>query len=288
MSITLLGKNGQLGMSIAEILSKSGIKYNAFSKNEVDITNLSNINNLGKPSIIINAAAYTNVDGAESHPELACLVNELAPKSLAKYCNKFDIPLIHISTDYAFDGASSIPYSVNDTPNPINVYGITKLAGELAIKKYCTKYCIIRTSWVFSQHQNNFLKTMLKLSNRKEIKVINNLYGTPTDANELAKAIFYLIPKVIGSKWQSNLWHFSGSEILSWHDFASIIFTVAKNKKYIPNNPDLIPISYLEYPLTAPRPMNSALNSSALNEFLNFKHLRLKSSIANVLDSIYQ
>ena len=186
MSIAIFGSNGQLGQCLIKALSRKGTIFQQYSSTEVDVTQLSQILKIENPSLIINAAAYTDVDKAEEDSENAFNVNEIGPKNIALYCREHKIPLIHISTDYVFSGLLNTHYVESDIVDPLSVYGKSKLAGELAIQKYCPKYLILRTSWVFSEFGSNFLKTMLNFSYKKQIDVINDLYSTPTDANELS------------------------------------------------------------------------------------------------------
>lgn len=286
MSITIFGSNGQLGQSLASICDEADIQFNQYSRNEVDITRPNTISKIDIPSIIINAAAYTDVDMAEENSKKAFQVNELGVKNISLYCRTHNIPLVHISTDFVFNGLSHIPYVESDSVNPINIYGKSKLAGEIAIQKYCPRYLILRTSWVFSEFGSNFLKTMLNMSDKKVVNVIDNLYGTPTDANQLSKAILSLIPLIRKSDFKSKTLHFASQEPMSWFEFASIIFDEASKTNRLISSPRINPISFEEYSLKAARPINTSLNSSDFFELTKFKHPSLRDTLARAIKRI--
>lgn len=287
MSIAVLGSNGQLGKSLEKILADGDIPFNKYSSKEVDITEISQISSIDIPSVIINAAAYTDVEKAEIDQEKAFKANELGAKNIALYCREFEVPLIHLSTDYVFDGASNNPYTESDVVNPQSIYGKSKLAGELAIQKYCPKHIILRTSWVFSGFGKNFVKTMLKMSSNKELEVIDDLFGTPTDASELANAIIKLTPLVMEPQFESKILHFAGQESVSWFEFASIIFDEAIKNNFIEKIPIINPISSKLYQAKATRPINSSLSSEYFFNITGFKHPRLRDAIKKTVRNIY-
>jgi dTDP-4-dehydrorhamnose reductase len=287
MSIAIFGSNGQLGQCLIKALSRKGTIFKQYSSTEVDVTQLSQILKIENPSLIINAAAYTDVDKAEEDSENAFNVNEIGPKNIALYCREHKIPLIHISTDYVFSGLLNTHYVESDIVDPLSVYGKSKLAGELAIQKYCPKYLILRTSWVFSEFGSNFLKTMLNFSYKKQIDVINDLYSTPTDANELSEAILNLIPIFKKSDFQSKILHFAGPESMTWFDFASIIFDEALKSNSIVKSPKINPISFNVYPMKANRPLNSSLDSKNFFKVTNFCHAPIKKTIRRAIKNIH-
>ena len=287
MSIAIFGSNGQLGQSLIKTLSRKGVIFKKYSSQEVDITQLSQILKIDNPSLIINVAAYTDVDKAEEDYENAFKVNEIGPKNIALYCRDHKIPLIHISTDYVFSGLSNSHYIESDIVDPLSIYGKSKLAGELAVQKYCPQYLILRTSWVFSEFGSNFLKTMLSLSSKKQIDVIDDLYSTPTDANELSEAISNLIPLFIMSDFQSRILHFAGSESMTWFDFASIIFDEALKSNFIVKSPNINPISFKSYPMKAKRPLNSSLDSKNFFEITKFSHSSIRKSVRRAIQNIH-
>ena len=275
MKILLLGSNGQLGRSVIDSFRTS--KFNLFecNKKDLDVTEFEStkkyISNL-KPNIVINASAYTLVDNAEIDKEQAKLINDDAVKNIAEICQSIDSILFHISTDYVFDGISAIPYKENFKTNPKTFYGLTKLNGELSIKSSGCKYIIIRTSWLFSEYGNNFLKTMLKLSShQKELSIINDQKGAPTYARDLADAILIIASKLNESKFKSEVYHFSGDSFCTWYDFAKEIFSQAeKNKFTVPKS--VKAIESREYPCLAYRPPYSCLNCDKIK---NKYHLEL-------------
>ncbi len=261
VNILVTGTNGQVGSEIKELSSNYPYKFYFTDKKELDITNLQDVrkyiieNNI---DTIINCVAYTAVDKAESEQELADKVNHLAVKNLAMLSNEFGIKLIHISTDYVFDGTNFKPYTEEDTTNPQSVYGSTKLDGEKTILEYNLKNSIIiRTSWVYSYYGNNFVKTMLRLGKEKEeLGVIFDQVGTPTYAKHLAKTILDILPQVENSKVE--IYNYSNEGVLSWYDFAKEIMKMAKL------NCKINPIETCQYPTPAKRPHFSLLNKSKI------------------------
>ncbi|TYA77299.1 dTDP-4-dehydrorhamnose reductase, partial [Seonamhaeicola marinus] len=218
------------------------------------------------------------VDQAETDQELAFKINALGPKYLALACKASNAVLIHISTDFVFDGCKTSPYTETDTPNPINAYGRTKLQGENSIVQTTEQYIIIRTSWLYSEYGHNFMKTMLRLSKtRSEISVVNDQVGSPTYAGDLATAIL----KIIDSKTiQYGLYHYSNTVETSWYDFAKTIFKFA-NKDVKVN-----PIASAHYPTLAKRPNYSVLQSEKLLEQFNIKASRWESHLKKVLEGL--
>ena len=262
-NILVTGSNGQVGSDIREL--SSGYQYNFYftDKKQLDITNLQDIrmyiieNNI---DTIINCAAYTAVDKAETEQELANKVNHLSLKNLAILSNEFTIKLIHISTDYVFDGKNFKPYNEDDITNPNSVYGQTKLDGENAILEYNLKNSIIiRTSWVYSSYGANFVKTMLRLGKEKEeLGVIFDQVGTPTYARDLSKTILDIMPKIQNSKLE--IYHYSNEGAISWYDFAKEIMKMAKL------NCKINPIETYQYPTPASRPHYSILNKAKIKK----------------------
>ena len=260
MVVLVTGGNGQLGQSLQSIAKNfPQIQFHFYESTRLNIANKQNIEDVFKtvnPSFCVNAAAYTAVDKAESDSDNAYAVNVKAVKNLAESCKDFGCTLIHISTDFVFDGQLRFPYSETDATNPKGVYGQTKLEGENEIRNILENYFIIRTSWLYSKFGNNFMKTMLRLANeRNSISVVNDQVGTPTHALDLA----YAIVKIILSKsTQFGIYHFSNEGKASWYDFAQKIFEL--NKVAI----DLKPIPSSEFPTPAKRPEYSVLDKSKI------------------------
>jgi dTDP-4-dehydrorhamnose reductase len=269
MVVLVTGANGQLGQSLQFIAKNYPELHFVFcSSSDLDISNLESCQAVFlkiKPNYCINAAAYTAVDKAESEPEKANLINVIGPKNLAVVCKEFSSVLLHISTDFVFDGSKNIPYNETDIPNPTGVYGQTKLDGEKAIQAVFENYYIIRTSWVYSQFGNNFMKTMLRLaSERDSISVVNDQIGTPTNAVDLAECLVKIICHTELVEVQQpttdnfGVYNFSNEGQCSWYDFAKEIFKI--NKIEI----DLKPIPTSSFPTPAKRPKYSVLDKTKI------------------------
>ena len=261
MVVLVTGANGQLGQSLQFIAPDyPEIDFVFCSSADLDISNLENCQAVFskiKPNYCINAAAYTAVDKAEREAEKAYLINVNGTKNLAAVCKEYSTVLLHISTDFVFDGNASIPYTENDIPNPSGVYGQTKLDGEKAIQAVFENYYIIRTSWVYSQFGNNFMKTMLRLASEKDsISVVNDQFGTPTNAVDLANALIQIILTDNRQPTTDNfgIYNFSNEGQCSWYDFAKKIFEINN----ITVNLQAIPTS--SFPTPAKRPKYSVLN----------------------------
>lgn len=262
--ILVTGVNGQLGSELREIAPNyQGYNFLFTDVKDLDITNHNavatfvKINNI---TVIINCAAYTAVDKAESEPDLAEAINHLAVANFAQIAKEKNIKLIHISTDYVFDGTNHKPYVETDTPNPQSVYGQTKLDGELAIQKINpANSIIIRTSWVYSRFGNNFVKTMQRLAETKDkISVVSDQIGSPTSALDLAKAILTILPKLENDSVE--LFHYSNEGICSWYDFAKAIFEIEGLQIKVNA------IESSQYTTLAERPFYSVLNKNKIIE----------------------
>lgn len=271
MVVLVTGSSGQLGQSLQFIAPNyPQIDFIFCDSKTLDITNFENCNQVFdkyKPNFCINAAAYTAVDKAESEPEKAFEINVTGAKNLAEVSKKFDTTLLHISTDFVFDGSKKTPYLETDLPNPTGVYGQTKLDGEKVIQQILEKHFIIRTSWVYSQFGNNFMKTMLRLaSERDTISVVNDQIGTPTNAVDLAEVLVKII-----QHGQTELvivfgiYNFSNEGQCSWYDFAKKIFEI--NNISI----NLLPIPTTSFPTQAKRPSFSVLNKTKIKKVLGIE-----------------
>ena len=264
LKILVTGKDGQLGYALQE-LSKNQFEFSwkFTNRSELDITDSMKIQSVLKqfePDWIINAAAYTDVDGAESNEEIAYKVNADGPYILAKSAKEIGAKLVHISTDYVFDGTKKEPYSENDKPNPLQVYGKSKLKGELLIQDSNISGFIIRTSWVYGNHGKNFVNTILKLAKTKnEIQVIDDQFGSPTYVKDLANVVIELV-----SKRQFNemeLYHFSNYGVISWFDFAKSI------KQLMNLDLKIQRINSCDYYKSNFRPTYSVLDLKKINSF---------------------
>lgn len=262
MNILVTGCNGQLGNEI-QLLEKEYPQHTYFNTDvaELDITNQLAVNDfINRHAIdgVINCAAYTAVDKAESDKELCTSLNTVAPSYLAAAIDKRGGWIIHVSTDYVFDGTHHTPYVETDTPSPDSVYGSTKLAGELGVSKFCKKHMIIRTAWLYSAFGNNFVKTMIRLGNEKaELGVIFDQIGTPTYARDLAVAIMTAVDKGI----DTGVYHYSNEGVISWYDFTKAIHRIAGIKDC-----KVRPLHTSEYPTAANRPAYSVLDKTKIKQ----------------------
>lgn len=270
IKVLVTGSSGQLGLALQEeVKSRTDIDVFFTTKHDLDITSpASIITQLDKykPDVIVNTAAYTAVDKAESNKEKAFLVNEKGVENIAKACKDRSIALIHISTDYVFDGLRTIPYIEKDPVNPQTVYGASKLAGERAIEKQeLLHYFIIRTSWLYSKYGGNFYNTMLRLaSDGKQISVVNDQYGSPTLANNLANALLTITNKFENAK--SGIYHYSGEGSCTWYAFAKAIL-----EKHYTGNYSVLPVTTAQYPTAARRPKYSVLDKTAIKKVFNLE-----------------
>ena len=264
--VLVTGANGQLGNSIKRISTNfKDLKFVFTDVADLDITSSEEVNTFFESNALdycINCAAYTAVDKAEEEVDKAFLINATAVKNLAEACQTTGAVLIHISTDFVFDGTKRTPYTEEDTPNPLSVYGKSKLKGEEYVQEICDRHFIVRTSWLYSEYGNNFVKTMLRLAEtRKQISVVNDQIGSPTYAGDLAEFIL----KVISSESTAyGLYHYSNSGAISWYDFAVEI--LKHNNKVV----RVAPVSTSAYPTAAKRPLYSVLDKNKILKTFNY------------------
>ena len=283
MVVLVTGANGQLGQSLQSIAEKySDIEFVFCDSKKLDITDYDNVNAVFDefiPNYCINAAAYTAVDKAESESDKAYAINVLGSQNLAKVCKMNNTVLLHVSTDFVFDGTKKTPYTELDEPNPTGVYGKTKLEGELAIIDLWEKHYIIRTSWVYSEFANNFMKTMLRLATeREELSVVNDQIGTPTNAVDLAKVLLKIISchAELDSATNYGIYNFSNEGQCSWFDFAKKIFEINNI------NIDLHPIPTSSYPTPAERPAYSVLDKSKIKNVFGVQIDSWETSLSKI------
>lgn len=262
MNILIIGKNGQVAWELQQT-SPSHITAHVYGRNEINITDPQSIEQVItklNPAVIINASAYTAVDKAESEQDEAYLINATAVELLAKAATKHGIRLLHISTDFVFDGTKNTPYTVDDKTNPVNVYGASKLAGEHAIKAYCpVNSAIVRTSWVYSSHGNNFVKTMLRLIAEKEqLSVVSDQIGSPTNAKGLAEFLWQLAEQ----ETLDPIYHYSDLGVASWYDFAVAIQEIAYEQAKLTKKIPIKPIPSSDYLTVAVRPKYIVLDKA--------------------------
>jgi len=282
MRVVVTGANGQLGSELKDVLSRyKELDCFFLDRKQLPLEQTMIIQDLlaqYEPDLIIHAAAYTAVDKAEKEPELADLINHAASIEIAQYCRLHQVKLIAISTDYVFDGNSSVPLDENAPVDPINVYGLTKLKGEQEIQKWHADAIIIRTSWVYSQYGHNFVKTMIRLmTERKEIAVIADQIGSPTAANDLAESILAIIS---ATDWVPGVYHYSNEGEISWFDFACAIKEI-KGLACI-----VKPITTDEYPTAAKRPHYSLLDKSKIKTIYKLDIPNWYTSLESVLSSL--
>lgn len=280
MVVLVTGANGQLGQALKFIAGNyPEIQFVFTASKDLDITNKDSVQAVFKkmkPDFCINTAAYTAVDKAESEPENAHLINVIGPENLAEASKDFNTTLLHISTDFVFDGKKNIPYKEEDVTNPQSIYGQTKLEGEKAIQEILENYYIIRTSWLYSDFGNNFMKTMLRLAKeRTSLSVVNDQIGTPTHAVDLAEA---LVKIILSDKKAYGIYHFSNEGAASWYDFAKEIFDI--NNIEI----DLQPIPTTQFPTPAQRPKYSVLDKTKIKNIFGIDIKNWEDSLrTNVL-----
>ena len=262
MRILLTGANGQVGWELVQ--RAAGRELITFDRDGLDITDAQAVGHAfaaSRPQLLINAAAYTAVDRAEQEPEQAFAVNRDGAAQLAAACAELGIPLLHISTDYVFDGTKHEPYQENDPPAPLGVYGGSKWAGEEAVRKALPTHLIIRVSWVFGRHGHNFVKTIRRLAReRNELKVVADQRGCPTYAGDIADVLLLLADRIAaGQNMAWGTYHYCGAPPTTWYHFAKTIVELAGNREPLTVQA-VSAITTAEYPAAAPRPMNSVLD----------------------------
>ncbi|WP_305909906.1 dTDP-4-dehydrorhamnose reductase [Methylomarinum sp. Ch1-1] len=297
MKILLFGKNGQVGWELQRSLQPLG-QVIALGSNSSDLcgdfTDLKGVSNTikqVKPDVIVNAAAYTAVDKAESEPQLAHRINADAPGVLAHEAALSDAWLIHYSTDYVFDGGGTKPWTEADATSPLNIYGKTKLAGEEAIRDSGCKHLIFRTSWVYAARGNNFAKTMLRLAQERDgLSVIDDQVGAPTGGELLADVTSHAIRAARKNSSLQGIYHLVAAGDVSWHGYAAFVLNFAREMgmdlKVLPEAIRAIPSS--EFPAPARRPKNSCLNSSKLEKSFNLTLPSWQSGVARMLTEILE
>lgn len=270
MKTLIFGAAGQLGYELMRQGQALGLDIQGVDLPRSDITEMTQvINDFAdyRPLLVINAAAYTNVDGAESEPELAMAINKDGPANIARACVENNIPLIHISTDYVFDGEKGAPYRETDPVSPIGVYGRSKAEGESVLRSVLNEHIILRTAWLYGSHGRNFVKTIMKLAREKEeIRVVSDQYGSPTSAADLAETILR-ISNIIqqGAAIAWGTYHYCGRGIISWHEFAQAIVDMCRHQGRVKVE-RVAPINTADYPTRAGRPPYSALDCGLINQ----------------------
>jgi dTDP-4-dehydrorhamnose reductase len=289
--MVVTGRQGQVARSLIEIGPASGFDMITAARPELDLAAPQTVEAAisdAVPDIIVSAAAYTAVDQAEREPDLARTVNTTGAGAVAAVANSLGIPIIHLSTDYVFDGQKATPYVENDEVAPINVYGATKLASEEAVAAASGNHCILRTSWVYAPYGNNFVRTMLSLAGRDELKVVADQQGCPSYAPEIARAIIAIARNLLDQPDESGLrgiFHLAGEGETTWADFSEAIFALL-HERGLPI-PMVNRVTSSEYPTAARRPMNSRLNCTRLAKMHGIQLPPWRSSLRVCIDRLF-
>lgn len=287
--ILLTGITGQVGAELQQTLTKLG-EVIGVDRATLDLTKTEQIETAIatiKPDIIVNAAAYTAVDKAETESELAMAINATAPKIMAAAAEKIGATLLHISTDYVFDGKNHTPYSETDPTNPLGIYGKSKLLGEMGVRENCDRQIVLRTAWVYgSRGHGNFVKTMLRLgAEREELRVVADQIGSPTWSYDIAETITTLLSKI--TVIPSGTYHYTSSGVASWYDLAVAIFSEAKPIGFPLKIERVLPIATAEYPTPSRRPAYSVLSKSKITQALESYPPHWRESLRQMLTQWY-
>src|SRR3954453_9780915 len=288
MKVLVLGAGGQVGRELCRYSWPEDTRLVAIDHAGLDITSreavFAVITDI-RPDIVVNAAAYTAVDRAESEPEAAWAANCIGPGNIAAACRKSGISLIHISTDYVFDGTKSGAYREDDPVNPLGVYGASKEAGECAVRAVLSEHIILRTAWVYSEHGHNFVKTMLHLARERPVlRVVRDQIGSPTSAADIAGAITQLAQCITNGNAAWGTYHFAGAGAVTWHGFAEAIFDLASCWRGPP--PRVESITTADYPTPARRPGNSVLDCSRINAAFGMQPRPWRAALAEVIEEL--
>lgn len=284
INILVTGSNGQLGSELQRLADDfPEFRFTFTDIAELDLTNEEKVKawfDVNKPDVCLNCAAYTAVDKAEEERELAMLVNKTAVAILAKQCTRLNTLLVHVSTDYVFDGKNFKPYTEEDQTAPISYYGLTKLQGEIAVKDFATRYLIIRTSWLYSAFGNNFVKTMIRLGKERDsLGVVFDQIGTPTYAGDLAKAML-VATEQLSDKEIKEVFHYSNEGVISWYDFAVAIMEEAHLSC------EVRAIESKDFPTKTNRPFYSVLNKSKIKSQLHIEVPYWRTSLKKMIEEI--
>lgn len=277
MRVLVFGKTGQVACELARFDEVTNL-----SRAEADLADplaCADAIRQAAPDAVINAAAYTAVDRCEEEEAVATVINGGSPTAMAQACAELDIPFVHISTDYVFSGEGEMAFKPSDPVAPLNAYGRSKLSGEAGVARACGRYCILRTSWVISAHGNNFIKTMLRLSETRDgLSVVADQNGGPTPAAEIAKVCMKIATQLrVKDNENSGVYHFSGAPDVSWAELARNIFTLANRAV------DVTDIETAEYPTPAERPLNSRLDCTKLTQTFGVERPEWRQNLAEIL-----
>ncbi len=293
MKIAVIGSQGMLGQDLLARLRGAGFAVAGFCQPELDITGSDQVNSclttLGS-DLVINCAAYTAVDKAESEPDAAFSVNRDGPAHLANACRRMGVPLVHLSTDYVFDGQQEGPYLEDDPTNPVGVYGLSKWQGEEAVRSSLAEHLIVRTAWLFGVHGHNFVKTILALARKQEeLRVIADQHGCPTWTGDLAQALVTMATRI--GENQSNVhwgtYHFCGAGKATWHGFSEVIVEQASKRETL-RTVRVVPVPSTDYPTAAKRPKWSVLGCDKVGQIFQIRPRPWQEGLAAMLDELYQ
>ena len=282
----ITGANGQVGYCLTQQLQGEH-EILAVGRNELDITDQSAVKKAIEnfcPNVIINAAAHTAVDRAETEIELSKAINVKGPQYLAEAAKSVGAAILHISTDYVFDGQRAGKYKESDATDPQGVYGRTKLEGEQAVAAANDKFIVLRTAWVFGEHGNNFVKTMLRLAKTRDtLGVVADQVGGPTYAGDIAKALIQIAEKIIaGEKVEYGVYHLTGEPYVSWYEFAKAIFAEAVSQNVLEKSPLVNAITTADYPTPAKRPANSCLDLTKIQQVFGIQPSDWQKALKNI------
>lgn len=287
-NILITGASGQVGYELTAYLNRCGFNAVGLSRSQLDITDIDSLGQAIKthdPQIIINPAAYTNVDGAETDIDMACKVNRDGPENLAVLCKNHNVPLIHISTDYVFDGSKTTPYNESDTPNPIGEYAKSKYEGEIAVGKNMNDYLILRISWVFGIYGKNYVKSVLNWAKTKDrLNIVDDQIGSPTYVSHLCGAIAFLLKKYFNEKtlkW--GLYHYCGLPTVTRYNFTKIIVEEGLKWGFLEKAPELTPVPSTFFPTPAKRPQNSSMDCSLIWETFGIYQKEWREGVRHVI-----
>ncbi|MEM8598870.1 MAG: dTDP-4-dehydrorhamnose reductase [Bacteroidota bacterium] len=290
MRVLIPGANGQVGRELVACAARHGVEPIPLTRTDLDLTDAEAVRSVvaaHRPDAVINAAAYTAVDRAETEHDLAFAVNRDGPAALASACAELGIPLVHFSTDYVFDGTKQEPYLEGDPATPLGVYGQSKWAGEEAVREEHDRCLILRVSWVFSQHGGNFVKTMLRLGREREaLRVVADQHGGPTPAGAIAEAAYAALTQALARDADWGTYHFCGAPFTTWHGFAEAIFAEARaHEPLAVQTVEAIPAS--AYPTPAARPANSRMDMARIARTFGIAPADWRSALADVVAAVH-
>lgn len=285
MHVLVFGQTGQVAQALQDCATdKTDVTLTQLDRAAADLTDptaCADAIQRIRPDAVINAAAYTQVDAAETNPDLAETINSKAPAAMARACAGRDIPFVTLSTDYVFSGQGSTPWTPQDPPAPVNVYGRTKCMGEDAVRNADGRWAVVRTSWVFSRHGKNFVKTMVRLAGDHDtVRVVDDQIGGPTSATDIAAACLTIARKLASDPMKSGIYHFSGSPDVSWADFARAVFDLSGQTCIVD------PIKTADYPTAAMRPLNSRLDCQATTAIFDIERPDWRKALSGVLKEL--